>query len=112
MKMRNDIEQGCERAGGFARKPDALRHRQIRILNSSVTGVVVQRETADDSLPAYTLAPSHRIRVQNGAENGSAQELAAGWEVKIRHLPESSAARDGYVTGFQDWLATKTIEIF
>jgi hypothetical protein len=71
-----------------------------------------QCRTADDSLPAYTQVPSRRIRVQNGAENGSGQELAAGWEVKIRYLPEPSAAGNGCGTGFQDWLATRTIEIY
>jgi hypothetical protein len=110
--MGNDIDQECERAGVSTRKPDALRHRQIRILDSSVAKVVVPCQTADDSSPAYTHAPSRRIRVQNGTENGSAQELAAGWEVKIRYLPDSLAAGDGCIPGFQEWLATESIEIF
>jgi hypothetical protein len=110
--MGNEIDQECERAGVSTRKQDALRHRQIRILDSSVAMVVVPCQTADDSSPAYTPAPSRRIRVQLDVENGGGQELAAGWEVKIRYLPESSAAGDGYVTGFQEWLATRTIEIF
>jgi hypothetical protein len=109
--MGSDIDQECERAGGFTRKPAALRHRQSRILDSSVAKVVVRSRPADDSLPAYAHAPSRRIRVQNGAEHGSGQELAAEWKVKIRYLPESSAAGDGFGSGFEDWLATKTIEI-
>jgi hypothetical protein len=109
--MRSDIDQECERAGGFTRKPAASRRRQSRILNSNVAKAVVQSRTADDSSPAHAHAPSRRIRVQNGAENGIGQELAAEWQVKIRHLPESSAAEDGYGSGFEDWLATKTIEI-
>ena len=110
--MRSDIDQECERAGGFTRKPAALRQRQSRILNSSVAKVDVRSRTTDDSLPAPAHAPSRRIRVQNGAENSSGQELAAEWEVKIRYLPESSAAGDGCGSGFEDWLATRTIEIF
>jgi nitrogen fixation protein len=112
--MGNEIDQECEQAGGSTRKPDTLRHRQIRILDSSVAKVevVVPCLTADDSLPAYTHAPSRRLRVQNGAENGGGQELAAGWKVKIRYLPESSAAGDGCGTGFEDWLATRSVETF
>lgn len=110
--MRSDLDQECERAGGFTRKPIALRQRQSRILDSKVAKAVVRSWTADESLPAHTHAPSRRIRVQNGAENGNGQELAAEWEVKIRYLPESSAGGDGCGSGFEDWLATRTIEIF
>lgn len=108
--MRSDIDQECERAGGFTRKPAASRRRQSRILNSNVAKAVVQSRTADDSSPAHAHAPSRRIPVQNGAENGSGQELAAEWQVKIRHLPESSAAEDGYGSGLEDWLRRKLLK--